>query len=351
MDGAAAATSFWIFVQILFLDLLLSGDNALVIALACRRLPPEQARRAAWIGAAGAIGLRLVLTLMAGALMTPAVPAIAERLAAAGHRLEPDDRRGVTTRRSRPAAARCRLRMLAAAGIIVVSDAAMSLDNVVALAAVSAAGSGCWFRARGQRSADRVRQFRLLHLMKIFPLLVTDLGGAMLGWIAGGMIVERPSAVRLGQDAGARARFRAAFGLRGVRPAAGPPRARERPTRGRVQSRNCPEGCRSRRRRRPRPRPVRLRRGPPARNSPVPGRSWQATSLKARSLEASSLKAKSRPTRSRQVRPNQIPPPWRHESTPDGDQAEPGDRWMIFGLIALFVVFGLFLTAFVLISD
>ena len=70
MDGAAAATSFWIIVQILFLDLLLSGDNALVIALACRRLPPEQARRAAWIGAAGAIGLRLVLTLMAGALMT-----------------------------------------------------------------------------------------------------------------------------------------------------------------------------------------------------------------------------------------------------------------------------------------
>ncbi len=39
------------------------------------------------------------------------------------------------------------------------------------------------------------------------------------------------------------------------------------------------------------------------------------------------------------------------ELAPDEDQAEPGDRWMIFGLIALFVVFGLFLTAFVLISD
>ena len=70
MDGAAAASTFGVLLQILFLDLLLSGDNALVIALACRKLPPEQARSAAWLGAAGAILFRLILTLMAGALMS-----------------------------------------------------------------------------------------------------------------------------------------------------------------------------------------------------------------------------------------------------------------------------------------
>src|SRR5271157_2412686 len=69
MDGAAAASSFGVLLQILFLDLLLSGDNAMVIALACRRLPPAQARNAAFLGAGGAILFRLILTLMAGALM------------------------------------------------------------------------------------------------------------------------------------------------------------------------------------------------------------------------------------------------------------------------------------------
>ena len=69
MDGAVAASTFGVLLQILFLDLLLSGDNALVIALACRRLPPEQARKAAFLGAGAAILFRLILTLMAGALM------------------------------------------------------------------------------------------------------------------------------------------------------------------------------------------------------------------------------------------------------------------------------------------
>ncbi len=52
MDGAVAATTFGAFAQIVLLDLLLSGDNALVIALACRRLGPEQARKAAWLAPA-----------------------------------------------------------------------------------------------------------------------------------------------------------------------------------------------------------------------------------------------------------------------------------------------------------
>ncbi len=191
MDGAAAATSFWIIVQILFLDLLLSGDNALVIALACRRLPPEQARRAAWIGAAGAIGLRLVLTLMAGALMTlpflQLLSALPLLVIALNLMIDEDHDAPVV-----PDGGALQASMLAAAGIIIVSDAAMSLDNVVALAAVS--GGRFWLLVFGLAVSVPLivfGSFGFSRLMKIFPW-ITDLGGAMLGWIAGGMIASDP---------------------------------------------------------------------------------------------------------------------------------------------------------------
>ena len=64
-------TAGWLFLllQIFFVDLLLGADNAIVIALACRRLPPEDTRRAVLFGAAGAIVLRLVMILFANALL------------------------------------------------------------------------------------------------------------------------------------------------------------------------------------------------------------------------------------------------------------------------------------------
>jgi YjbE family integral membrane protein len=188
MDGANAASTFGVLAQILLLDLLLSGDNALVIALACRRLPPHQARKAAWLGALGAILLRLILTLMTGALMQlpflqwiSALPllVIAHNLVAEQHE-------------EAHLAYRPQGGMLAAAGLIIVSDATMSLDNVVALAAVS--GGSFWLLAFGLVLTIPLivfGSFGLTHLMKAAPLLV-DLGGALLGWVAGRMFAGDP---------------------------------------------------------------------------------------------------------------------------------------------------------------
>ena len=82
--------------------------------------------------------------------------------------------------------------MVAAAGVIVFSDAAMSLDNVVALAAVS--GGSFWLLAFGLVCTVPMivfGSFGFTRLMKAFPVLV-DAGAAMLGWVAGGMIVNDP---------------------------------------------------------------------------------------------------------------------------------------------------------------
>jgi len=191
MDGAVAASTFGVLLQILFLDLLLSGDNALVIALACRRLPPEQARTAAFLGAGGAIVFRLVLTLMAGALMrlpflqlVSAMPLLVIALNLMQE--EGGDEDGPLPEQAGQDG------MIAAAGVIIVSDAAMSLDNVVALAAVS--GGSFWLLAFGLVCTIPLivfGSFGFTRLMKAFPLLV-DAGAAMLGWVAGGMIVNDP---------------------------------------------------------------------------------------------------------------------------------------------------------------
>ncbi len=191
MEAAAAATSFGVLLQILLLDLLLSGDNALVIALACRRLPPEKARGAAWLGAAGAIGLRLFLTLMTGELMSlpflqfvSAVPLLVISINLMQDE-ELDEDALLSSRGSRSG-------VLAAAGLIIVSDATMSLDNVVALAAVS--GGNFWLLAFGLGLSIPLiifGSFGFSRLMKLFPLLI-DLGAAFLGWVAGDMIVGDP---------------------------------------------------------------------------------------------------------------------------------------------------------------
>src|SRR5271157_2055899 len=172
MDGAVAASTFGVLLQILFLDLLLSGDNALVIALACRRLPPEQARKAAFLGAGAAILFRLILTLMAGALMRlpflQILSALPLLVIALNLMLDGDGDEDAL--HSAPAA---QDGMMAAVGVIVVSDAAMSLDNVVALAAVS--GGSFWLLAFGLVCTIPLivfGSFGFARLMKAFPLLV-----------------------------------------------------------------------------------------------------------------------------------------------------------------------------------
>ncbi len=70
MDFSDASIWLLLPLQILFVDLLLGADNAIVIALACRGLPPQDVRRAIAVGVGGAILLRLIMTMVATTLLT-----------------------------------------------------------------------------------------------------------------------------------------------------------------------------------------------------------------------------------------------------------------------------------------
>jgi YjbE family integral membrane protein len=185
--------SNWLFVplQILVVDLLLGADNALVIALACRSLAPEDMRRAVTIGVAGAIVFRLVMTVVATSLLAIplvkivgalALTAIAMNISSGGglDAPAPIRRRGPTPD------------LWSTAAVIVVADAAMSLDNVVALAAI--ARGSFWLLAIGVALSLPILGFggMLLHeLLRRAPALVA-FGAALLGWIAGGMAISDP---------------------------------------------------------------------------------------------------------------------------------------------------------------
>jgi hypothetical protein len=247
--------------------------------------------------------------------------------------------------------------MLAAAGIIIVSDAAMSLDNVVALAAVS--GGRFWLLVFGLAVSVPLIVFGSLgfsHLMKIFPW-ITDLGGAMLGWIAGGMIASDPLLSGWVKTQAPALDFMlplacAVFVLLQGR------FARENAHR---EAASHPETARKAAEK-PAPAPAKAASRPLA-TPPASAEElgpWKilASHVVESQLVGSQLveiKVVERKVATDEVAAGSPEPKptavAASESTPDGDQAEPGDRWMIFGLIALFVVFGLFLTAFVLISD
>jgi YjbE family integral membrane protein len=177
---------FWIAVlQIIAIDIMLGGDNAVVIALACRKLPPEQRNKGIFWGVIGAIGLRVVMIFFALQLL--AVPYlkivgglllfwIGIKLMLPEHEDEHDNIDGGTT-------------LMAAIKTIVVADAVMSLDNVIAVAGASH-GSMMLVTFGILVSIPIVvwGSKLVLTLMDRFPIVIT-LGAALLGWIAGGMLL------------------------------------------------------------------------------------------------------------------------------------------------------------------
>jgi YjbE family integral membrane protein len=177
--------SFWLSVaQIIAIDILLGGDNAVVIALACRRLPEEQRRKGILWGVAGAIVLRVVLIFFALQLL--ALPYLkivgALLLLWIGVKLlQPDDDEHGNIEGS--------THLLGAIQTIIVADAVMSLDNVIAVAGAAKGGIG--LVAFGIMISIPIivwgSQF-VLKLMDRFPIVIT-LGGALLGWIAGEMFL------------------------------------------------------------------------------------------------------------------------------------------------------------------
>jgi YjbE family integral membrane protein len=193
------ATIDWaVIAQIIMIDILLGGDNAVVIALACRNLHPNQRRKGIMWGTAGAILLRIVLVAFAVTLLQ--IPFLkftgglllfwigyklmVQSEEEEGHELEASDK------------------LSAAIKTIIVADVAMSVDNVIAIAG-----------AAGQADAAH-HQFGyivfgllvsiplivggsqiVLYLIDRFPWIVT-LGAGLLGWIAGGMIFSDPGLIK-----------------------------------------------------------------------------------------------------------------------------------------------------------
>jgi YjbE family integral membrane protein len=179
---------FWLaVVAIMFVNILLSGDNAIVIALACRNLSPRARRQGIFWGVLGAIVLRIALTFFVMSLLVdPWLKLVAAALLAwIGVRLIAEETSSV-----RPVTANNRL--LAAVGTILVADLVMSLDNVIAVAA--AAKGDVWLILFGLGISIPmvvVGSQIIMPLIKRFPVLIYA-GGGMLGYIGGEMALDDP---------------------------------------------------------------------------------------------------------------------------------------------------------------
>ena len=183
-----ATPQFWVaVVEIIAVNILLSGDNAVVIALACRNLSPRQRRHGIFWGVLGAIGLRIVLTFFAMSLLVyPWLRLVGGALLVwIGVKLIAEDDGGEHKVRASD-------RLLTAVGTIIVADLVMSLDNVLAVAA-AAKGNGplLVFGLIISVPIVIVGSQIIMRLIERLPVLVYA-GGGLLGYIAGEMAVEDP---------------------------------------------------------------------------------------------------------------------------------------------------------------
>ena len=186
---------FWLAVgQIIMIDILLGGDNAVVIALACRKLPPAQRRLGILWGTAGAIVLRVVLIFFALTLLqVPYLKIVgAVLLLWIGVKLlvpEGDDEHSNIQGSDR---------LWTAVKTVIVADFVMSLDNVIAIAgAAESAGNGheMVLVVLGLLVSIPIIVWGsqlVIKLMDRFPAVITA-GAMLLGWIAGTMIVGDPA--------------------------------------------------------------------------------------------------------------------------------------------------------------
>lgn len=174
-------------LQIIWIDLLLSGDNAVVIALACRSLPPHLRKWGIILGASVAIVLRIIFALIISELLlVPFLKVvgalllvwIAVKLA-----------KGEEAEEKNIAASD---KLYKAVWTIAIADAVMSLDNVVAIAAVSKGDP--WLFGFGLALSIpliMVGSQLILKMIEKFPIIVWA-GAALLGWIAGEMLATDP---------------------------------------------------------------------------------------------------------------------------------------------------------------
>jgi len=182
-----SSTQFWVDVfKIIVIDLLLSGDNAVVIALACRNLPLEQRKKGIFYGVLGAIGLRVVLTFFAvGLLALPYLKLVGALLLIwIGVKLilPEEDEHG-------EGKIKAEAHLWGAVKTIIIADFVMSLDNVLGVAA--AAHGNVWLLAFGLLVSIPLIAWSsqlVLKLIDRFPFIIYA-GGALLGYVAGEMLV------------------------------------------------------------------------------------------------------------------------------------------------------------------
>ena len=178
--------TFWVaLLQIIGVNIVLSGDNAVVIALAARSLPPKQQKQAIIWGSGAAVAMRIVLTIVALELLRlPYLKLIgAALLLWIGVQLLLPEEEEADGHASANAG------MIAAIRTILIADLVMSLDNVIGVAA--AAKGNVTLLILGLLISIPLVIFGSTLLMKImerWPIIIT-IGGALLGWVAGEMAI------------------------------------------------------------------------------------------------------------------------------------------------------------------
>ncbi|MDP4301140.1 TerC family protein [Leptothrix discophora] len=189
---------FWLAVgQIIMIDILLGGDNAVVIALACRKLPDAQRQAGILWGTVGAIVLRVVLIFFALTLLQlPFLKLVGGALLLwIGIKLlapeDDDEHDGIQASD----------KLWAAVKTVIVADFVMSLDNVIAIAGAAESTGGdhrmplVIFGLLVSIPIIVWGSQMVIKLMDRFPLIIT-VGGMLLGWIAGTMAVTDPAVGR-----------------------------------------------------------------------------------------------------------------------------------------------------------
>ena len=202
--------AFWLAaLQIMGINILLSGDNAVVIALAVRGLPPKERFWGMVLGAGCAAVLLILFTGVVATLMQLpylkfagglALFWVAIKLVTPQHQDEEGSTEAVED-------------LWRAVRVVVVANLVMSLDNVIAVAA--AAKGNYLLLGLGLAVSIPVviaGSALFLAIIERFPIVIWG-GGALLGWIAGGLLPDDPmvAAISLGSDSPTRSRYGAGF--------------------------------------------------------------------------------------------------------------------------------------------
>jgi YjbE family integral membrane protein len=182
-----STSQFWVDVfKIIMIDLLLSGDNAVVIALACRNLPQAQRKKGIMYGVGGAIGLRIVLTFFAVSLLSlPYLKLVGALLLLwIGIKLlQPEDEHGEGN-------IKAETHLWGAVKTIIIADFVMSLDNVLGVAAAAKGNTALLvFGLLISIPLIAWSSQLVLKLIDRFAFIIYA-GGALLGYVAGEMLVS-----------------------------------------------------------------------------------------------------------------------------------------------------------------